>query len=412
MSSHLHNVLEPSPDIEESNKRGTFMSELGSGDHTRMKMKTRVAVRDKNPHRFQVVPLRDITKLQAALSQIDNNSNHLSASVTSGNYLVCSPSTQFSSYSRPRQLSITSSLNSVHSFGGRDAKENRIPESLPEKAQKLDSRNGITARSSVKLQEGISTALPEVSSISNLETIEKRKEPPSPSEDNSILTIYSERISTLNAPSQPSQQRTHAKFASLSNLLGSYSSFQFTTPKKRRHSRKHKARHSDAAACITGKGFDPPTTPDGRKKRHAIYPPSLFLPYLKKDSFEKEEGHLLSSLVDGSTSSPEMLRYAPEASVNLESDKTLRQSHTIFDYDSDEDQIVTATVLEDPFLVDKSLSSNLSSQPANSGSSVGQQKPATVEPNEATIVYSKIILDLFSEVDAALAEWDPVYWKV
>ena len=33
-------------------------------DHARITMKTRVAVRDKTPHRFQVVPLRDVTPLE------------------------------------------------------------------------------------------------------------------------------------------------------------------------------------------------------------------------------------------------------------------------------------------------------------------------------------------------------------
>ncbi|KAF4620009.1 hypothetical protein D9613_005477 [Agrocybe pediades] len=450
LSSHLvasNNALEPSPEIEESLKHASFMSDLNSGDHTTVKMKTRVAVRDKNPHRFQVVPLRDITKLQAALAQVENNPNHLSAP-SSGNFLVCSPSSQLSSYSRSRLPSMTPSA-SGQSLQSTNAKENCFPERLPkETVMQLESRKLAmsvpNSRSpSQSLGQRSAVALPLVDIIPKAYTLESNngpKDPPSPlEEDDSVLTVYSENFGTVLTPSQSfqfePQQRTQARFARLSDLLGPDNPLQFTTPKKGRHSRRHKSRPKVVPAKLAMEDLEPPTTPVGRKpdprSRRAEFPPtSLFLPFLKKeDSFRGNSSpdELLSSTLCEPTPSPETTKHALVASVGLKStDKTLFQSDVIFECDSDDEQIVTGTVLDDPFVMDSNVpivafaygtpvkhsSPQTPIKPsAAPAAKLESNKPEwkTPERRELAIVYPKIILDLFAEVDILLEEWRPVH---
>jgi hypothetical protein len=91
-----------------------------SVDHKKMTMRTRFAVRDKSPHRFQIVPLREVDKLVCQ----GGTSTGLDVPSTRSNYLSVPP-TKLGSYSQKRVQSVSSRLSL-----GKSGKENFISRNM------------------------------------------------------------------------------------------------------------------------------------------------------------------------------------------------------------------------------------------------------------------------------------------
>ncbi|PPQ70137.1 hypothetical protein CVT24_003885 [Panaeolus cyanescens] len=77
-------VLSASGSYDENKVNSAANGDI-SADHNRITMKTRVAVRDQTPHRFQVVPLRDVGQL---LTTRRDTVNHLSVPSTPSNSVI------------------------------------------------------------------------------------------------------------------------------------------------------------------------------------------------------------------------------------------------------------------------------------------------------------------------------------
>ncbi|KAJ3514569.1 hypothetical protein NLJ89_g2309 [Agrocybe chaxingu] len=106
----------------------SFNNENG-GDATRVTMQTRVAVRDKTPHRFQVVPLRDASKYAMTRPELSTklptHSNH------QRNPFLGPPSGKPSSVRQARTLESLPSSQSVEKVSSKSAAETKVPDHYP-----------------------------------------------------------------------------------------------------------------------------------------------------------------------------------------------------------------------------------------------------------------------------------------
>ena len=96
---------------KEIRKMTPFTVEAGL-DHTVMTMQTRVAIRDDTPHRFQVVPLRDVSKLETSSPSCREISYRAPLSATLKQNPLCPPSAILGSNSQPKLVPSSSSLKS------------------------------------------------------------------------------------------------------------------------------------------------------------------------------------------------------------------------------------------------------------------------------------------------------------
>ncbi|CAA7259508.1 unnamed protein product [Cyclocybe aegerita] len=114
--------------LEASSGSPSFNNENGV-DGTRVKMQTRVAVRDKTPHQFQVVPLRDASKYATTRPELSTklptHSNH------QRNQILCSPSGKPAPIRQARTLESLPSLQSVEKVASMDTAETKVPDHYP-----------------------------------------------------------------------------------------------------------------------------------------------------------------------------------------------------------------------------------------------------------------------------------------
>ncbi|KAF9057763.1 hypothetical protein BJ165DRAFT_74332 [Panaeolus papilionaceus] len=105
-------VLSGSGSYDETYKTSsTAIGENNTVDHSRITMKTRVAVRDHTPHRFQVVPLRDVGQLLVARKDV---ASQLVLPSTPSNSILKPPSGR----PGPSNIQTMTSLPSFHSVHG------------------------------------------------------------------------------------------------------------------------------------------------------------------------------------------------------------------------------------------------------------------------------------------------------
>ncbi|KJA30097.1 hypothetical protein HYPSUDRAFT_32170 [Hypholoma sublateritium FD-334 SS-4] len=96
---------------KEIRKMASFTVDAGL-DHTIMTMQTRVAIRDDTPHRFQVIPLRDVSKLETSSASCRENSYRLPLSATLKQKTLCPPPAILGVKSQSGLVPSTSSLKS------------------------------------------------------------------------------------------------------------------------------------------------------------------------------------------------------------------------------------------------------------------------------------------------------------
>lgn len=108
--------------LKESGHPGPFNID-GGIDHAIMTMQTRVAIRDENPHRFQVVPLRDVSKLDTSSAGHRENASRPSISTPPKHKTIWQPRPKLRVNYQPNSLS---SPPSVKSHLEHYAKENTV----------------------------------------------------------------------------------------------------------------------------------------------------------------------------------------------------------------------------------------------------------------------------------------------
>ncbi|PPQ77303.1 hypothetical protein CVT25_010886 [Psilocybe cyanescens] len=408
--------------LQESGRLNSFNSDASSGDHVRITMKTRVAVRDKNPHRFQVVPLRDVTK--DVLSQAELSSRLMVPS-TPASYL-CTSSRKIVSYSQPRL--IHSSL-SAQSLWNKSGKENRHSEA---------GGTELNARTLGSLDSKASLSSITFSRVEGNATLAERD-------------LNREETKPASIPHLPSNWTTQSKPAVLSNLPSkdsfnnsvnfapiTYATSQSLHIQKRSRnealnfgSLSHfpldlKVEHTPVERISRNETREPKNLDSAKprsKKRHAMYTPPLFLPYFEKrasselENPDKDERQVLHEAINDKKARQD----ATSDMVQLDNDRTICLEFQDFDACLD-DQDIPRRILQDPFDICSSgsidflpIDSPLHYSSPKSGNlssrlrlSLNCQKaPRTLcsDRLSGAVVYPKMVLELFVELDKAIESW-------
>jgi hypothetical protein len=350
----------------------------GYAEHLRVMMQTRVAVRDKIPHRFQIVPLREAGNL--ALDQTPG----LNVLTTPIHKLHHSPSGKLGPYSQIRILQSTSPsrfLNQPNEEGGdvrklvaRDddshlntlaAKLNVIPPSVNHPRSRkvladldLNRDTGISMATTKFVSKPVTTC-----SLS--------------SRDLRLSVPHTEAFTTPRVSnSQPRQEEQHRTLsAHISQISQLFSSENVAPPPMRRNrSMTVSSIPSDASVGMSDMSHE---TEARLKRRHAIYRESSCMPY-QASSFVLDENIFRPRLED-----------------------------------FDQDACLAGPLLQPPFEYQKTLAG----RPRTPHFSDGVMPVRPLEfpkhkhlsrrtvANRREIVYPRIVLYLFRDIDEAIAQW-------
>lgn len=278
-------------------------------------MKTRVAIRDKSPHRFQVVPLRDVSKLETSSASHSENTSRLYGSSTLNRTTLQPPSKRLgtlnqakrspSSSSLGRCLEVLSKENPGHGHG--IELELGLDETLKESSLASSRANDILKSGS---HASLSSVVqPQFHVLSELDTniLEQRRAPlgkishdqivpsmSSLSSNESIIQLINSESPLTHTISRSLHVRTrhernHPKFSSLSNFQPPEVSPLISTSisANRRVRTKSDAnissRFTDSLGSNTDDSYytllDAYDAVDPKsKKRHAMYTPTLYVP--------------------------------------------------------------------------------------------------------------------------------------
>jgi hypothetical protein len=420
------------------------------------RMKTRVAVRDKTPHRFQVVPLRDVSKhggTQPVTSQ-------WSAPSQSKNNAQRNPSGKLGPYSQSRVFSSSSSIQSILSVPSATD-----PHELDGASWELTINNTLAATSDNKTLATFHAVVPSIPLRHQdlnpvLAEWDMNREGPVPrmtrnvsptepkaqqygcqksstyqgSRDASIRTeLIPTHTTSLSLHNASRQKRNYPKFASLSQSTQNSPPISFSGLQISSFDAQAKCRHFADAVTSIGEEFNlggdknflrsfdnqQPLNPKS-SRRHAIYTESLYVPYLDEGC----EPHSRES-------TPKGPKFRSDSYPNL--DHVIRNENPEF----------TNSFRLKPPPVELRLEDNLAHQApftsvpvsTNSWPSNGLSLPPTARlatsvklcglnyPTDKTsrvrllsgkdsshseIIHSRIILDLVAEIDLAIEQWKPV----
>ncbi|KAF8205147.1 hypothetical protein BJ912DRAFT_940457, partial [Pholiota molesta] len=281
----------------------------------RVTMKTRVAIRDKSPHRFQVVPLRDVSKLETSSARLSENTTRLYGYSTLNRTALQPPSKRLGTLDQARQSPSSSSLGRCVEilFEENPGHSDRIELGLG--LDEISKGSSLaSSRANAILKSGSHTSLssvvqPQIQVLSDLDmnVLERRRAPlgkisndqivpsmPSLSSNESIIQLINSESPLTHTISRSLQVRTrhernHPKFSSLSNFQPPEVSQLISTSRSSNRRVRTKSDANISSRFRDSLGFN---TDDSyyalldaydavdpkAKKRHAIYTPTLYVP--------------------------------------------------------------------------------------------------------------------------------------
>lgn len=237
-------------------------------DHARITMKTRVAVRDKTPHRFQVVPLRDVTLLDGGRpSQL--------ALPPGAHTLLRSASIRRQTYSQVRPV-IASSYSQL------DINQNKCDMMLADSETLATPNAGIPV---LVLSPSFELDNPARSHALSEQDMNRR--------DIKATTNKYEISVTTPTKAPQSYDATHVQNPSIQSLMESKS------PRKKRTRSENipRVRGNNRRDARNGPASAKDDSDFRMSKRHAIYTQSLYVPFLESPSYppgsstEDRKGH-------------------------------------------------------------------------------------------------------------------------
>ncbi|KAH9482873.1 hypothetical protein JR316_0004973 [Psilocybe cubensis] len=399
--------------LQESGKLCSFNSDASSGDHVRITMKTRVAVRDTKSHRFQVVPLRDITK--DALSRTELESGRLVVPTTPVSYLRTPSSKKFMT-SHTKTMTSSPSVRPLCSIYG---KENRHSEAGTEA--------NVKALDSFEIKTSVSSETPSAERNAMLSEVELN-----------VVDIKSSSLPQLSSNrTNPASPAVISNFSSQKSLNNSFSSTSTHTISQSLYISGRYKTHASKFSSLGYLSLDPDSGREGAdeedkeapvfdsanprsEKRHALRTPPLFLPYFDRlassGPVNPDPQQVLHEAISDQKS--ELVQGAASDIVQADNDRTICPEFRLLDAYLD-DQAVPCRILEDPFSVSSSgsiefapIDSPLHHSSPKSGNWASRirhgaacQTSRRVQRGDRRIVYPKIVLDLFVELDKAIESW-------
>lgn len=387
-----------------------------SVDHKKRTMRTRFAVRDKSPHRFQIVPLREVSKLGETSTGLDvpsTPSNHLSV-----------PPTKLGSYSQKR----VQSFSSRYSLG-KSGKENSISRNVDTRDSKsvavlqgpvsnglklysadYPARKGVLLDVDSNRTGGPVLTLPgnhadKYCLTANTSCLPAHTEPPT--------TIVAYR--TLNGASH--QDGKHQTLTTLGGIhVSEIAQFDSSEDPALLISRRRKALTVTTAGSDTsGVVLDDLEMEIKLKRRHAIYRESSHAPRLGRPRSSQSNGagtsesenHCSSTSCSESRSSVSRLSGKRDSS-GIDCDGTnLDSLHNLDDEEATPRKLLQAPVAsgKSRFAASSERSWARSVRPLKLKNS--KYRPATSSIS-GEIVYPRIIQDLFQDIDDTLHQWGKI----
>ncbi|KAF8914115.1 hypothetical protein CPB84DRAFT_1840858 [Gymnopilus junonius] len=425
-------------------------STSASDEPIKITMRTRVAVRDKNPHRFQVIPLRDASMLQASRSQ-SNTTRPLRVPTTPVNYLLKSPSGTLSPYSSAKPLQSALSAQSLSEYSQKENcplpevielnvnKTLAVPEvkaliapssllsSLSLHGQNNDSAlwefdvNQKTPRSN----DRNSGFLRFRSKGTHRRALEIRKLDPRDQSKVSGDTVTHGRTTTQSLHIRSHHDETHARSTSLSNLRTVHTIQDSISciPSNLHQSGDNAGEGKSCSGDLENSQLLSPEThrlvkKSSSKKRHAIYTASLVLPDFDKltcsrgetnsrrtlDSYSTEdEQHILrtplqSNFGHSTCGLPEACEAKiPRLNIHVASGFSIRKS-------LENDANVSIASLRDEFCPPQNSSGSLCPSVALTDAKSASLR-TSFDVNAGKMIYPQIILDLFAQIDQVIEDW-------
>lgn len=424
-------------------------------DHTRITMKTRVAVRDKTPHRFQVVPLRDVSKLTASE---DGRPSQLALPLPS-HTLLRSASIRRQTYSQVRpgiSSSYSQDINAQY-----DCNVLANSETLVTPRAEMLAMPVLTLSPSFQLENvGGPYALAEQDMNRLCTKSTAHKFASSISTPTNTLKSYDASYHThtqnpfpLDSDRSPSVQTTSAHTTSQSVYLascngGAYpktsnritsehllanaqsSILNSKSPRKKRtrsenipsiRDRNQKDGHNPPAATVTQESCDSRMT-----KRHAIYTQSLYVPFLESPSYfpgnslenRKEHHQLFGVHSYEEVSDSHKTHYPERVSFNQMSQAFVSDSGATLPNTSSDDQSSVEVVPSEKSVQLLTVKPRASEAAPYNGPHRGlnYRRLSRVYPLSAETklhaVYPQIVCEMFTEIDQAIHEWGHIYLDI
>ena len=446
--------------LSSSGSSGGFLTDSLADSMRVTRMKTRVAVRDKTPHRFQVVPLRDVDKHGTSQHEIPR----LSASSHSKNNAQRNPSGKLGLHSQSKQFPPSSSNQHLLGLPSNDDSreldgtswEPNVNDTVAATMYDKHLTASHSVMSSLELQHGVSKPVlaewdmnqerpiprltPSVPTESKTNS-QSGCPKPSPYQSTMIASIQTE-LTPIHATSQPLRITSLAKgnyprFASLSQPsndildmlppgapLSGFENLNPAVQAKYRNFSEIVSPTKEECGFHEVNNFLPlnrnqqPLRAKSRR-RHAIYTESLYVPFLDEgyDSHSQE----ITPKNCPSDSHPEFaqamgtknLDFAnasclkpPDLGFSLEHDvQVANQASFTFmtvSFPSNPATLLPTTRVLPPRLIEPPGLH----YPTNKPSRVRLLSEKDISRSE--IVYPCIVLDLFAEINLAIEQWKSI----
>ncbi|KAF9483984.1 hypothetical protein BDN70DRAFT_873122 [Pholiota conissans] len=468
-ATHLRSSLPSQPHsvpassgLEESGKLPSFNTEFGN-DYARVTMKTRVAVRDKTPHRFQVVPLRDVSNLETSCASrlhVPSTAHKAASRPISRKPGVISQSRRLPSSSTFRRF-VGNTAENLAPGSDSEGRESGFHEPPAESSGANVSAYGSNTSSS-------SSAFPDPCVLSELNTdlFQQGKFSPQTTSDNrtscsihslssteSIIKLIQTESPLTHTISRSLQVRTrrernHPKFSSLSDFQPPDASQISTSLSISRHVR------TKSEVNIASRFLDATSTEDGSynafvdardavdpksRKRHAIYTPSFYVPIFDQACRLTQNTH--SHCHSASTSWDSLSQNSVQSDgVSCSESKAVNPHHKTFEYDinvrdgesqelryASQDMsdskpyspmiclppAAAATTTHEHHLTHKSSSHNLRLRlpdDVRSSKALKNQSGSVTADRRflGESLYPPIVLGLFADIDKAIEDWSCV----
>lgn len=423
-------------------------------DHTIMTMQTRVAIRDDTPHRFQVVPLRDVSKLEISSASCRENSYRLPLSATLKQKTICPPPTRLGVNSQSRLVPSTSSLKSHLDTWAKDNpvsqghantleteldKENgSVLQALPVSSPSFSARRTATVLAQLDTNQLNERQRPIVSSgrdVYSTASIHELIRSESP-----LTHTISRSLQVRTLPERNYHKSTSttgdAQPPAIPLLVGK------TKPKCRSRTmsdanlpnRRLDNPGQDGSYYALLDAYDPVDLK--LKKRHAIYTPTLYVPNfhqpgqlrgrgqdpLDKASQETSYGKFQAfycslDKTDAKADIPqrnsETTLLHSTSAINTEDANVVSRVPKEFTHDrttGSMDRLPNTTPTQ--HLAHQSSSQSLRIRRSTVGRpklSLGEGNPTISDSPLQDIVYPQIIIDLLSDTDKVIEEWNRIY---
>ena len=377
-----------------------------SDDHLKVMMQTRVAVRDKTPHRFQVVPLCDVTNLSLTRTEV-SDSNILNVPTPP---MITLPSGKLAPYSQTRANSQSASpIRSLNSTSEEIWKlvageeDSHLSSQVTEQNTKARSAN----YSRKVLAELDSNRMVKTKFVSK--PVAGKSVPMSLFPSRTLLTPFTRAETSIiqttpraSTGGQPRQNGMHqpptilgAHISEISQLFSSENVVPLSTVRRNRSMTVTSIR-SDSSFGISDTLQE---TEAKLKRRHAIYRESSCTPYYSGKSYfdALDDNVFLATHRDLAENNKNRINFDQNASALETSSRPLY-------YSLESKQGNTTLLAGRPWI----------SHLPNSGAGglipvralkLSENKHVTRPTNTGDTVYSQIILELFRDIDEAIAQW-------